>query len=93
MSKALTPILCKAARVLLRLSQAELCKKAGVGVRSLSRFEDGKGEESPTVREKLYDAFQEAGIQFIASNNDGSEPDGLGLRFKPSNPGRDIKIL
>ena len=93
MSKVLTPTLCKAARVLLKWSQAELSGKAGVGVRSISRFEDEKGEQSPAVRDKLYEAFQNAGIQFIANNSDGPELDGVGLRFRPSYPGRDIKIL
>lgn len=93
MSKALTPSLCKAARILLGWSQVDLSKSSGVAVRSLSRFEDGKGEQSPAVRDKLYDAFVEAGIQFIASNSDGIEPDGIGLRYKPLGPGTGIKIL
>lgn len=93
MSKALTPTLCKAARVLLGWSQADLSSSAKISVRSLSRFEDGKDEPSPAVRDKLYDAFLDAGIQFIASNSDRSEPDGVGLRFKPKDPGREIKLL
>lgn len=93
MSKSLTPTLCKAARVLLGWTQADLSKAANVSVRSLSRFEDGKGGESPAVRDKLYEALRVAGIQLIASNSGEAEPDGIGLRFKPLNPGRDIKIL
>lgn len=93
MSKALTPTLCKAARVLLNWSQADLSKCANVSVRSLSRFEDGKGEPSPAVRDKLYDAFQAAGIQFIAVNSDGDQLDGLGLRWKPLSNGAGLKIL
>lgn len=93
MSKALTPKICKAARALLNWSQADLSQKAGVGVRSVSRFEDSNGEPSPAVRDKLYNAFGKAGIQLIASNTCDAELDGVGLRFQPKYPNNGIKIL
>ena len=93
MSKVLTPSLSKAARVLLGWSQDELGQKANIGVRSVTRFEAANGQQTPGVRDKLYDAFTAAGIQFIASNSDTADLDGVGLRFKPSNPRNGIKIL
>jgi len=93
MSKALTPSLSKAARILLGWSQDELSRRANIGVRSVTRFEAENGQQTPGVRDKLYDAFTVAGIQFIASNSDTGELDGVGLRFKPTNPRNGIKIL
>lgn len=93
MSKALTPSLSKAARILLGWSQDELSEKAGVGVRTITRFEASTDQQMPAVREKLYDAFVAGGIQFIASNSHTDRLDGVGLRFKPTNPQDGIKIL
>ncbi len=89
----LTPNLCKAARVLLGWSQEDLGTKADVGLRSVARFEAKKGQQTAAVRDKLYDAFTRANIQFIASNSDTAELDGVGLRFKPAAPHNVIKIL
>ncbi|MDW9819855.1 helix-turn-helix domain-containing protein [Sinorhizobium meliloti] len=93
MSSVLTPTLCKAARILLGWSQAELAGKSGVSIRSLTRFENGNDSTSPKVREKLYDAFVSADIQFIAANNDTGVLDGVGLRWKPHHPHQGIKIV
>jgi len=70
-----------------------LSQKAGIAVKSVSRFEDGKGSLSPTIRDKIYEAFVNAGIQFIATNTDDAEIDGIGLRFKPKYPEKGIKVL
>lgn len=93
MSKALTPSLSKAARILLGWSQNELSEKSGVGLRSVTRFEAEKGHQTPSVRDKLYEAFVRAGIQFIAANTDTEELDGIGLRYRPIKPNTGIKIL
>lgn len=95
MSKALTPSLSKAARILLGWSQKKLSEKSDVGLRSITRFEADKssGHETASAREKLYDAYTKAGIQFIATNSQTGELDGVGLRFKPNNPFDGIKIL
>ncbi|WP_105433179.1 helix-turn-helix transcriptional regulator [Neorhizobium sp. T6_25] len=93
MSTILTPQLSKAARGLLDWSQEELSEKAGVGLRSVSRFESKGGTATPVVRQKLYEAFKQGGIEFIASNSMTKDLDGLGLRFRPLNPNDGIKII
>jgi transcriptional regulator with XRE-family HTH domain len=93
MSSVLTPTLCKAARILLAWSQADLAGKSGVSILSLTRFENGNDAGSPKVREKLYNAFAVAGIQFIAANNETGAIDGVGLRWKPLFPHQGIKII
>lgn len=93
MSNVLSPSLSKAARSLLKWTQADLSQKAGVGVRSVSRFEEGVEKPSPLVRDKLYRAFVENGIQFIACNHDDEALDGVGLRYRPNKPSTRIKIL
>jgi transcriptional regulator with XRE-family HTH domain len=93
MSNVLTPTLCKTARTFLKWSQAELSEKAGVSLRSVTRFEDTDGQPSPSVRDKLYNAFIAGGLQFIATNSDEAELDGVGLRFKPRHPHSGIKLV
>ena len=93
MSTILTPQLSKAARGLLDWSQEDLSEKAGVGLRSVSRFESKGGTATPVVRQKLYEAFKQGGIEFIASNSMTNDLDGVGLRFRPHNPNDGIKII
>lgn len=93
MSLVITPPVCKAARTLLGWSQEDLCKKSGVSLRSLTRFESGGDLASPKVRDKLYNAFRQADLQFIAANTDNGEVDGVGIRWRPKLPHNGIKIL
>jgi transcriptional regulator with XRE-family HTH domain len=93
MSPVLTPQLCKAARILLSWSQDELARRSGVSVRTLTRFENENENPSPKVRDKLHRAFSNADIQFIASNTDDGEIDGLGVRWKPRTPHNGIKVI
>ena len=93
MSLVVTPSICKAARTLLGWSQEDLCQKSGVSLRSLTRFESGSDLASAKVRDKLYDAFRQAGLQFIAANTDDGELDGVGIRWRPKLPHNGIKVL
>ncbi|MGO7244343.1 helix-turn-helix transcriptional regulator [Rhizobium ruizarguesonis] len=93
MRSPLSPTLCKAARVLLGWSQAEMASKAGIGIRSLIRFENETEEPSPKMAEKLYRALVEAGLQLIAANGDDAELDGVGIRYKPKRPHNGIKVI
>lgn len=79
--------------MMLGWSQEDLVARSGVSARSLGRFEIGQGRPSPKVREKLYRAFVNADIQFIAANTETVELDGVGLRWKPKHPHSGIKIV
>jgi transcriptional regulator with XRE-family HTH domain len=74
-------------------SQEELAGKAGVSLRSLSRFEKIAAEPSAKVRDKLYRAFLDGGLQFIATNSESGELDGVGVRRRPEKPHQGIRIL
>jgi transcriptional regulator with XRE-family HTH domain len=52
------------ARAALRWSTAELAEKAGVGVNTVNRFEDGQDARVSSV-DKIRAAFETAGIEFI----------------------------
>jgi DNA-binding XRE family transcriptional regulator len=73
MPTALTPVLCKAARVLLGWTQDHLAVKAGIGLRSLVRFENETEEPSAKTAEKLYRAIVAADVQLIAANGEDIE--------------------
>ncbi|OWV90371.1 helix-turn-helix domain-containing protein [Rhizobium sp. R693] len=93
MSSALTPALCRAARAMLGWTQQELAAKSGVSARHVVRFENGRDDQYPKLREQLYRAFADTDIQFIAANTDTTELDGLGLRWKPKRQHSGIKIV
>ncbi|MBX9457294.1 MAG: helix-turn-helix domain-containing protein [Rhizobium sp.] len=93
MSSVLTPIICRAARSFLGWTQEDLCQRSGVSLRSLTRFENGDHQASAKVRDKLYDAFRNADLQFVAANTDGPELDGVGIRWRPKLPHNGIKVL
>jgi transcriptional regulator with XRE-family HTH domain len=67
----ITPKQCKMARIALDLDLNSLGKLAGVGINTVSRFENGMGFQSRTV-EKLRAALETAGVEFIAENGGGA---------------------
>lgn len=80
--------------MLLGWAQSDLSEKSGVSLRTLGRFEQGDASEaSAKARDALYHAFVNADIEFIASNTDSAELDGVGLRWKPRHPHSGIKIV
>ena len=70
----------RAARAYLRISVVEASKLSGVGVATIKRLEAQDGVPSVHARtlELLESAFNELGIEFIGSPNNGA-----GVRFKP----------
>lgn len=70
---------CKMARAAAGLSVRELADAAGVGLNTVSRFENGKDTLSSTVQ-KLQAALEAAGVEFIPENGGGA---GVRLR-KPT---------
>jgi transcriptional regulator with XRE-family HTH domain len=70
------PVQCRMARAGLGWSTLELAAQAGVAGNTVSRFETGQDAQISSVQ-KMRDAFEGAGIEFI----DGDEP-GLKLKAK-----------
>lgn len=66
----LTGVQCKMARAALGWGVGELAKKAGVGINTVSRFENGSEAHGSTQR-LLRSAFEAAGIEFIDQNGHG----------------------
>lgn len=69
----------RAARALLRWSGKELAEKAGVGFSTLMRLEvlDGVPSAQAKTLEVIQKTFEQAGIEFI-----GTPEDGAGVRWK-----------
>ncbi|MGD9713994.1 MAG: multiprotein-bridging factor 1 family protein [Thermomicrobiales bacterium] len=69
-----------AARALLGWKQADLAKKAKVGLATIQRLERGSGALMAHVSTvlKIEGAFTKAGIAFIEPNQEG----GIGVRLK-----------
>lgn len=61
----ITPKQCRAARSLLNLTQPELAKKSGVHIQTISHFEKNNGSPSQTTIEKLTNALELSGVEFI----------------------------
>jgi transcriptional regulator with XRE-family HTH domain len=72
----------RAARAILKWSAKEAGEKAGVSLPTIQRFEQLDGVP-PSRSQTLIDlkrAFEDAGVEFI-----GSPDDGPGVRLKPKN--------
>ena len=72
-----SPGICRAARALLDLSQADLARKANVGVSTVRNFEAGRSIPVANNLASIRAALEGAGVDFIAANGGG-----LGVRFK-----------
>jgi len=60
----MTPGQCRAARIVLGWSQADLADRTGLRVSWVSWFENGKGETPAGTEKRLVRAFKAAGIRF-----------------------------
>lgn len=71
----------RAARALLRWSGKDLAEKTGLGFSTLMRLEVLEGVPSAQAKtlEAIQKAFENAGIEFI-----GTPEDGAGVRWRPS---------
>jgi DNA-binding transcriptional regulator YiaG len=68
----MTPEQCRAARALLRWSQADLSNAAGIGFRTTSYFEArGKQPTTQENRDALRAALERAGIVFTDDESQG----------------------
>lgn len=76
----MTPMQCRAARVMIEMKQPELAKAAGLGLSTVVDFEKERRIVSDAAIQALRLALEEAGIEFIAENGGGA---GVRLR-KPA---------
>src|SRR5262245_15297639 len=76
-----TPSQCRAARGLLNWSQQDLATQAGIGIVTVRQIESGASEPRRATVEVLRQAFERAGVEFIAENGGG-----LGVRFRKLRP-------
>jgi len=77
-----TPNLLKAARIALGLSQADVAKAAGIGVRSLSRMETELSDQSVRTQRAVQRALEALGVEFLSQ--DGNR--GPGFRLPVDHP-------
>jgi len=72
---------------MLGWSSSELCERAGVSRRTLGKMENSSGVPETTIRtlEKLREAFESAGIEFIGSPDDRP---GIRISAPAKEPGR-----
>jgi transcriptional regulator with XRE-family HTH domain len=67
----ITPAQCRAARALLEWSQAELARRAQVGVVTVHQLESRISEPRPATLDVIRRALEAAGVVFIDENGGG----------------------
>jgi transcriptional regulator with XRE-family HTH domain len=77
----MTPLLCRTARTLVNLSQAELAERAGISPLSVRNYEGEKTEPSYKTWRAIRTALEQAGVQFI-DENEASAGGGPGVRLR-----------
>lgn len=82
----LTPEQCRAARAWLDWGQAELAKRANVGLSTLRDFEAGKRAPMRNNLQALQRALEDAGIH-LTFRGDGT-PEGIAVAPQPHTSGR-----
>ena len=68
----ITPGQVRAARLLVRWSQADLAGHVGVSAATIWTFESGKRRSPALNLDLVREAFESAGVEFIAENGDGA---------------------
>ncbi|TGS89678.1 XRE family transcriptional regulator [Mesorhizobium sp. M3A.F.Ca.ET.174.01.1.1] len=61
----MTPDQCRAARALLKWNQQRLADAAGIGIATLTLFENGATAARPATLEVLERALRDAGVIFL----------------------------
>jgi transcriptional regulator with XRE-family HTH domain len=61
----ISPVLCKAARILLEWSQNDLAVRAGVSIGTISNYEREMVTISDTNLTTITTVFEEEGVQFM----------------------------
>jgi len=75
----MSPAQCRAARALINFTQPRLAETAGLGLSTVVDFERERRRVSTEAIQKMTQALQDAGIDFIPKNGGG-----LGVRFRSS---------
>lgn len=73
----MTPKQCRAARVLLDLTQTDTAKLAGLGLSTVVDFERARRVVSQAAIDAIRAALESAGVEFLAENGGGP-----GVRLK-----------
>ena len=77
----ITPTQCRAGRALLNINQGSLADQAALGLSTVVDFEKSRRDISEAAMQKIIDALQSAGVEFIEENGGGA---GVRLKFKRS---------
>ncbi|MBB2789233.1 UNVERIFIED_ORG: transcriptional regulator with XRE-family HTH domain [Rhizobium esperanzae] len=85
--------LVRAARALLGWSQEQLAARCDITAKSLSDIESGKRRPTARTSAKIRKVLEDANVQFIAANSDGSEIIGAGVRWRPAQSNLSLKII
>jgi len=72
---------CRGARGLLRWSQEELARRAGVGLSTVRDFEADRRTPYPANMAAIVGALEQGGVQFIEENGGGP-----GVRLREREP-------
>lgn len=71
----------KAARDLLKITQAELAEATGIAVRTVGRFEGDEGLLEPSNLDKILAELERRGIEFTNGDTPPSSGRGIGVRL------------
>jgi transcriptional regulator with XRE-family HTH domain len=79
-NRLLTPELCKAARMFLGWTQADLAKYSGASLTAITSFECGSRNSGPGTFSLIVHAFQKEGVSFSYSEDDNEQVLGVKIR-------------
>lgn len=81
----LSPAMCRAARALVDMSQAELATAAKVGVSTVRNFEAGRSVPLANNLDAIEAALVAGGVQFLGAGQPATVPS-LGLKGRTGRP-------
>jgi DNA-binding XRE family transcriptional regulator len=70
-ARIMTPRTCKAARILLKMDQIELAKRARVNVQTVRNYENEESEPTHKTWLAIKRVLEAAGVAFIDENGGG----------------------